>query len=95
MSSSANSSRVVIVTGAAGDLGSAIAQRLAAEGYKLSVTDLPSKQAELQAVADTISKAGGTSFVVTGDVTKEEDVQQIVAETVKHFGRLDVVCFLC
>ncbi|KAF8805415.1 acetoin reductase family protein [Phlegmacium glaucopus] len=86
-----NSNRVVIVTGAAGDLGSAIAQKLASEGYKLSVTDLPSRKAELQVVADAIIKAGGIAIVVTGDVTKEQDVQGIVAETVTQLGRLDVM----
>ncbi|KAF8509861.1 acetoin reductase family protein [Hysterangium stoloniferum] len=91
MSNPANTTRVVIVTGAAGDLGSAIAQRLAGEGYKLSLSDLPSRKTELQAVADAITSAGGTSFIVTGDVTKEEQVQHIVAETVKHFKRLDVM----
>jgi nucleoside-diphosphate-sugar epimerase len=91
--SSSNSNRTVIVTGAAGDLGQAIAVRLAEEGYRIAVTDLESRRADLQKTVDAINKTGNTyCFLVTGDVTKEEDVQNIVAETVKNLGPLEVVC---
>ncbi|KAF8588112.1 acetoin reductase family protein [Ramaria rubella] len=91
MSKSINSQRTAIVTGAAGDLGSVIALRLAEEGYKVSITDLPSRLTELQRTANAIAKTGAAFFLVTGDVTKEEDVQTIVAETVKNLGPLDVM----
>jgi meso-butanediol dehydrogenase / (S,S)-butanediol dehydrogenase / diacetyl reductase len=87
---SSNAQRTVIVTGAAGDLGSAIAIRLAEEGYRLSITDLESRRKELQVTADAVTKTGSKCFVVTGDVTKEEDVQNIVVETVKALGPLEV-----
>ncbi|KAF8514310.1 acetoin reductase family protein [Gautieria morchelliformis] len=89
--SSSNSNRTVIVTGAAGDLGGAIAVRLAEEGYRIAVTDLESRREDLQRTADAVNKTGTKCFLVTGDVTKEEDVQNIVAETVKNLGPLEVM----
>lgn len=84
-------SRTAIVTGAAGDLGSVIAKRLADEGYKVAITDLHSRRDVLQKLADAITSLGGKVLVLTGDVTMEQDVQSIIQDTVKAFGPLEVV----
>ncbi|GJJ08066.1 hypothetical protein Clacol_002273 [Clathrus columnatus] len=92
-----NSHRTAIITGAAGALGADIAIRLASEGYKITITDLPSRSQELQELADNITKKEGEKpnakkiLVITGDVTKEKEVEEIVQKTVEHFGSLEVM----
>src|SRR5207237_1311186 len=76
-------SRVAIVTGAAQGIGKAIADKLADEGATVVVADLNGEGAERAA------PAGGLGLAV--DVSKEEDVERMVDETVSRFGRLDVL----
>jgi len=75
--------RVAIVTGAAQGIGKAIADKLAAEGAKVVVADLNGPGAEAAA------PAGGLGMKV--DVSSEDDVKRMVADTVAHFGRLDAL----
>ena len=82
---------VAIVTGAAQGLGKAIALRLAKDGYDIALNDLPSQSEDLAAVKAEIEKSGRRAHVVTGDVSKEEDVKRSVEETVEVLGGLDAV----
>ncbi len=83
--------RNVIVTGAARGIGRAIALRLAEDGLNVSVNDIEANRGELEAVKAQIEESGRKSFAVTGDVSKEADVQKIIDETVGALGRLDVM----
>jgi len=97
MAESANSqatARVAIITGAAQGIGKAISLRLAEDGLDIVVNDIPSKQNLLDEVVKEIEARGRRSISVTGDVTKEEDVQNLVNITVDKLGSLDVVSYL-
>lgn len=83
------SEKVVIVTGASSGIGAAIAQVLAREGAQLAlvgrnVANLEATQATLQQ-----QQKGVKTLNVVADVTKDADA--IVQQTVKHFGRIDVL----
>lgn len=78
--------KVCIVTGAASGMGKADAQRLAAEGAKVVLTDLNEKDG--QAVADSI---GESALFIRHDVSDEASWQQVVKTAVDTFGRLDVL----
>lgn len=82
---------VAIVTGAAQGIGRGIALRLAQDGFKVTVNDIPAKEKELEDLAQVIKDGDGDSLVVTGDVSKEEDVERLVAETVAKLGSVDVM----
>jgi len=71
--------RVALVTGGAQGLGAAIAHAFAGAGAVGSVVDLEAGACE----------AGWTALAT--DVTAEDEVEQAVAETVRRYGRLDVV----
>ena len=82
--------KVAIVTGGASGMGRATVMRFLAEGAKVMVADLnDANGAETIAVAKAQGHADGIAFRRC-DVAKESDVAQLVAETVKRFGRLDI-----
>ena len=72
--------RVAIITGAGNGMGAADALLFAKEGAKVVINDI--RQENADAVAKQIQDAGGEAFVSTADVTKTEDVEAMVAETI-------------
>lgn len=82
--------KVAVVTGASKGIGAGIAKALAAEGAAVVVNYASSKVDADRVVAD-IAASGGRAVAVQGDVAKSADVQRVLAETKKAFGRLDVL----
>jgi NAD(P)-dependent dehydrogenase (short-subunit alcohol dehydrogenase family) len=81
--------KVVIITGGAGDLGSAAALLLAKEGAKVVVTDIDDPRGKK--VVEEIRRAGGEVVYLRHDVTSEENWKTVIDRTVAEFGRLDVL----
>ncbi|HEV3394827.1 MAG TPA: SDR family NAD(P)-dependent oxidoreductase, partial [Xanthobacteraceae bacterium] len=82
--------RVAIVTGAARNIGRAIACELAAAGAAV-VINARASGAEAEAAAGEIAAAGGRAFVCVADVTDEAAVGRMVAAVVARFGRIDIL----
>ena len=80
--------RVAIVTGGAKGLGKAFCFALAKEGAKVMMAVHRMDEESTKAVKEIEAK-GGASVVV--DVTKEEDTVRMAEETVKKFGRIDIL----
>jgi len=77
----------VILTGAAGGIGTHLARLLSAEGARLCLTDI--NEAALLAVRQQL--AGDTVHVITADITDAEDRRKIVDKTLHAFGGIDVL----
>eukprot|EP01041_Mallomonas_annulata_P016253 gene16253-34043_t len=81
--------KVAIVTGSARGLGAATARRLAEEGAQVVIADISGEQAE--ATAASMRADGLAAHCVVGDITKADDVQRLVDETVSTFGGLHIL----
>ena len=81
--------RVAIVTGGGGQLGTEFSKTLAEAGASVTVADLLLDHAERsnQLLAD----AGHSSFPIRLDITDPDSVAGTVAETMKRFGRIDIL----
>ena len=80
-------SKVVIITGAAGDIGSAIAKSFLVAGYKIVVLDLHREKVDAAVNALNTDAASGYAC----DVTSEPDIQRILAEVYDKSGSIDVL----
>jgi glucose 1-dehydrogenase len=82
--------QVAIITGASSGLGAGAAKGLAASGAAV-VINYHSQPEPAQKLADEIIAAGGQAIAVGADVSDEQDVEKLFAETLKAFGRVDIL----
>lgn len=81
--------QAAVVTGSGRGIGRAIALRFANEGAHVTVADINTENA--RSVVQEIEAAGGRALSVKVDVTRKDDVEQMVCRTVERFGRLDIL----
>ncbi len=80
-------SKVVIITGAAGGIGAAVARSFLAAGYKVVVLDLQPERVD--AVISALNAGAAAGYAC--DVTSEPDMQRIFAEVHNKSGSIDVL----
>ena len=83
--------KVVIVTGASSGIGEATARQFAREGAKVVLA--ARRVDRLQALAGEIAAlgTGAEAFVVQADLSKLEDIQSLIKQTLDKYGRIDVL----
>src|SRR5271156_1158101 len=79
--------KVALVTGGAAGVRRAAGILFARHGAKVTVADMV--RAAGEKVVDEIVSAGGEAIYVDCDVTDHDAIRAMVAETMRHFGRLD------
>lgn len=80
--------KVALITGSASGIGRASALLFAEEGAKIAVVDIDDKLGE-QTVKE-IRERGSEGICIHADVTKMPELERMVQETVKTFGKLDI-----
>ena len=85
--------RTAIVTGAGSGIGRAVALRLAAAGAKVIVADFNEDSAARTCVE--LKKSGAEASSRRTDVSRTDEVQELIAFTIRTFGRLcaSMTCF--
>jgi NAD(P)-dependent dehydrogenase (short-subunit alcohol dehydrogenase family) len=82
--------KVALITGSRRGIGFGIAQEMAKEGAKIVISDIDLKECER-----ACNKLGGKNktktFAIKCDVSKKSEVEDMVAQVVKKFGRLDIM----
>ena len=81
--------KVAIVTGGAGGIGSATVRALAREGAQVVIGDVFAEGAEK--LASEIRKTGSRGLTVTVDISKQDEVEQMVKKTIGELGRVDIL----
>ncbi|HAX89614.1 MAG TPA: beta-ketoacyl-ACP reductase [Cyanobacteria bacterium UBA11370] len=84
------SDRVAMITGASRGIGRSIALALATEGAKVVVNYASSSSAAEEVVA-VITEAGGEAIALQADVSKLDQVEALVNQTLEKFSRIDVL----
>src|SRR5438045_3582934 len=81
--------QVAIVTGAGRGIGQAIALRLAREGVSVAAADL--NEDTVREVAAEINASGGQALALKVDVTRKDEVERMVRNTVERFKHLNIL----
>ncbi len=81
--------KVVLVTGGSSGLGRVIAEAFAAAGAKVAIVGLEADA--VRQAADEMRAAGRDVLGIHADITRQQDVDRLMAETISRFGRLDVL----
>ncbi|MDZ7379551.1 MAG: SDR family oxidoreductase, partial [candidate division KSB1 bacterium] len=77
------------VTGAGRGIGRAIAEALARKGLRVVVS--ARSPAQIQAVAAQIQASGGEALPIAADVTKEDELKQLVSQVRERWGPIDIL----
>ena len=79
------SGKVAVVTGGARDIGKHVSLKLAKEGASVCINYFDNPE-DAEEVLKTIKDFGGKAIIVQGDMTKQDDVDNLVAKCREAFG---------
>ncbi|MEO1339772.1 MAG: glucose 1-dehydrogenase [Cyanobacteria bacterium J06635_13] len=82
--------KVAIVTGGSGGIGQALCDRLAKEGAKI-VINYRSSADEAQQTKEKVEQIGFEALIVQADLSKVDQINHLVQETIDHFGKVDIL----
>jgi len=83
--------RVALVTGGDSGIGRAVALLYAREGAQVAISYLPEEQSDADDTRKAIEGVGGTCLAIAGDLTEAAFCDNVVEQTVQHFGKLDIL----
>jgi NAD(P)-dependent dehydrogenase (short-subunit alcohol dehydrogenase family) len=83
--------KVALITGGDSGIGRAVAVLYSREGANVAIVYLSEEQSDAEDTKRAVEKEGRTCLLLPGDVTDASFCRQAVAETVKVFGKLDIL----
>ena len=85
------SGQVAIIVGSARGIGEEIALTFSKEGASLVLVDLDKMKPQLDGVVQAVNQQGGTAVAITADCSDDRQVTALVDDTVRRFGRIDIL----
>ena len=82
--------KTAIITGSTRGIGKGVALRFARDGARVTVNGVVNRD-KAEKVAEEIRKAGGEAIVIMADVSKHEQAERLIAETIDAFGKVDIL----
>lgn len=82
-------SPVILITGASSGIGAATARLFGREGYRVALSARRANR--LERLAEEIEAGGGQALVAPADLTRLEDIQNLVRATLERFGQIDIL----
>jgi NAD(P)-dependent dehydrogenase (short-subunit alcohol dehydrogenase family) len=83
--------KVALITGGDSGIGRAVAYLYAREGADMAIVYLPSEQSDAEETQRTVEALGRQCLLLPGDLTEADFCKKVVDQTVKEFGRLDIL----
>lgn len=83
--------KVALITGGDSGIGKSVAVLFAREGANVAIVYLAAEQSDAEATQKAIEAEGQKALLISGDVTDAEFCRDAVEQTVKKFGRLDIL----
>jgi NAD(P)-dependent dehydrogenase (short-subunit alcohol dehydrogenase family) len=83
--------KVALITGGDSGIGRAVAVLYAREGANVAITYLPEEQSDAEETRHAVEAEGKRTKLIPGDVTDPDFCKRAVQETVKEFGKLDIL----
>ncbi len=83
--------QVAIVTGGDSGIGRATCVLFAREGASVAITYLPVEQQDAETTAELVTQEGERCLLLPGDLTDRLVCDRVVRDTVRHYGRLDIL----
>ncbi len=87
--SSSLEGRTALITGAGQGMGRAVAETLASRGARIVVNDLDQNRADT--TAEALQNSGAEAVAIQGDVTRSENVREMVRQTQDRFGPIHIL----
>jgi len=83
--------KVALITGGDSGIGRAVALLYAREGAQVAISYLPEEQSDADDTRKAVEAVGGKCLAIAGDLTDAAFCDDLVAKTVGHFGKLDIL----
>jgi len=83
--------KVALITGGDSGIGRAVALLYAREGARVAISYLPEEQSDADETRKAVEAVGGKCLTIAGDLTDAAFCDDLVEQTVKHFGSLDIL----
>jgi len=83
--------KIVLITGASGGIGRVMAEKFSKNKAVLALNDIPPVKEGLESLVSEIEKKGGKAKYFLADVTKFEEVERVMRNIRKEFGKLDIL----